>query len=211
MSKKENKVSVNEMDKIIKANKKSSFTYTYSAGDENIEVIINPTISFRDRGALISDIADLVIQDNVYYSYLEDFAFAYEFLTYFTNVKTDIKADKLWEFCQLTTILDDIDNAIGMENAYSIRNEAKNMIEFKKQQILKSKSDELYDTLIMFVNKVANMIEKLPKSFDLGKLKDFDINSLNGILEKFTNANVQNIQNKEPDKQNIELKDLNKQ
>jgi len=208
---KDKKVSVNQMDKLIKAYLPQPYTRKYEVGEDMIEVVINPTIGFLERGTFEKDVVDMVFDGNTYCPYVQEIAFAYGFLTHFTNVKTDIKADKLMEFCQSTNILEDVYRTIG-KDAENIKNETIAMIEFKKELILKAKSDELYDSLILLIGKIGNTIEKLPQSFDLSKFKDFDMSSIKGLIENFTNTGTetQNIKSEEPVKQNIELKDLKK-
>ena len=75
MAKKQNKVSVNKMDKIIDKNSIAPDTITVEVDAEVITIDVLPYLTLKDRGQFVVDVADSVFINGTYAPYMLNFAY----------------------------------------------------------------------------------------------------------------------------------------
>lgn len=194
MSKKAGKkVSVNKMDEITKAYMPESHVATYTIDGETIDIKINPFITLAQKGQMIEDIVSLVFVNGMYAPYMLRFAIALNKLKYFTDMNISENAEKVWAFIQASGIEDEID--IWLDSYHDIENEVMDLIEFRKQLMLKDNSmEELIDTIITiaqnFEAKFKNIdpVEVLNTTKKIANLDESKV--VNAILDTRMDSKV---------------------
>ena len=154
------KMSVNKMDKIIKANKAQPKVVEFDIGeDEKVELTIDPNISMVNYMKMVNDIADAVFTDGVYAPAVFEFASGYFKLVYYTNITEAKNTEKIWEFLRSTDIECVVDTHVG--NYYGqIEQAARQLIDFRVQEYMKqSKYDQVLDKLIGVMSKAEVVLD----------------------------------------------------
>ena len=106
------KVSIKNIDKIVKFNKYESKTVTYVCGDENIDITINPCVDYADWFSAIEEAMGIIFwDDGTYKPALSSSAYDYALVSCFTNIKTD-NVNKIIELTKCTDIAEKIRNAL---------------------------------------------------------------------------------------------------
>lgn len=162
------KVSANKIKKITKSfDDEKPIIIEYTIGDETISVYIKPHISFKERCALIHDVADFVFdEDGDYIPGFYDFALLFGFVSYYTNIKTDVTVESLYEFGYKTNILDKISSSIK-DSFQEIKSAIDSEIEWRKRKQLEQQ-------------KMEPVIKKIMSVFDsqIEKFKDVDVSEV---------------------------------
>lgn len=138
--------------------------------EDTIEITVKPRLSLPERANMIQDIlsmAFITAPDGtvVYHPEFKKFAFEYEIVNYFTDISLPVNSDKAWEFLERTGIASRIANAVRDNYIGEIIAEANEMIEYRKQELLKrSKLDQVLDGLTDVLGAVQNNTENLDLS-----------------------------------------------
>ena len=137
--------------------------------EDTVEISVKPRLSLPERANMIQDILSMVFITSpdgavVYHPEFKKFAFEYEIVNYFTDISLPVNSDKAWEFLERTGIASRI-----AANTYvgEIIAEANEMIEYRKQELLKrSKLDQVLDGLVDVLGAAQSKTENL----DLGQI-----------------------------------------
>lgn len=168
------KISLSPFMKNIVSDKQPE-TFIYSAGDYSMSVIINPNLSLSDRYQLIIELADMVVSsDNTneetgefesadYNPFLFDTVYAYELIKNFTNIDTDTDIINLWEFSRNTSIISDIENAVGGDIEV-IKARANELIAFKAQCLANKDYSDLCKAVTKLVTSAETSVNSILKS-----------------------------------------------
>lgn len=189
----------------------------YTAGDYSMSVIINPNLSLSDRYQLIIELADMVVSsDNMndetgefeaagYNPFYFDTAYAYELIKNFTNIDTDTNIINLWEFSKNTTIISDIENAVGGDIEV-IKARANELIAFKAQCLANKDYSDLCKAITKLVTSAETSVnsilksvtafaEKYSESADVGEILNM-VKNLKGKEGLITEAIIDRIETK---------------
>ena len=121
---------------------------------------------------MIQDILSMVFMTSpdgvvTYHPEFKRFAFEYEIVNYFTDISLPVNSDKAWEFLDRTHIAARIAGTVHDGYIAEIIAEANEMIEYRKQELLKrSKLDQVLDGLVDVLGAAQNKTENL----DLGQI-----------------------------------------
>ena len=137
--------------------------------EDTVEISVKPRLSLPERANMIQDILSMVFITSpdgavVYHPEFKKFALEYEIVNYFTDISLPVNSDKAWEFLERTGIASRI-----AANTYvgEIIAEANEMIEYRKQELLKrSKLDQVLDGLVDVLGAAQSKTENL----DLGQI-----------------------------------------
>ena len=162
MAKRQNKVSVNTIDKMAKNGTSERKIIKYRVGEDVVDIEVKPYITLQERGQLVSDIADAVYINGTYAPYMLGFAYKYSLIEYFTNLSIPQNPEKINDLVHSTDIILDIEEIICDDGIYS---DALDLIEYRKNVYLKNnKADELFETLTSLLKN----LDKVAAS-DIGK------------------------------------------
>lgn len=190
MAKKQNKVSVNKIDKIVEFNQKEMRKVLCEMDEEVVEIEVIPYLSLSARGQFVNDAADIVFVDGAYAPYMLNFAYKYCLLAYCTNINLPKDAEKINKIIQVTDIADEVDKIIDDKYLYS---DILDLIDYRKNTYLKkSKMDELMDALTSLVKSLDTMANS--DEFKGKNLNDI-INTAMKIADKDEKSLVNNILN----------------
>ena len=140
--------------------------------EDTVEISVKPRLSLPERANMIQDILSMVFITSpdgvvVYHPEFKKFAFEYEIVNYFTDISLPVNSDKAWEFLERTGIASRIANTVRDGYIIEIITEANEMIEYRKQELLKrSKLDQVLDGLVDVLGAAQNKTENL----DLGQI-----------------------------------------
>lgn len=140
--------------------------------EDTVEISVKPRLSLPERANMIQDILSMVFITSpdgavVYHPEFKKFAFEYEIVNYFTDISLPVNSDKAWEFLERTDIASRIANTVRDGCVGEIIAEANEMIEYRKQELLKrSKLDQVFDGLADVLGAAQSKTENL----DLGQI-----------------------------------------
>jgi hypothetical protein len=140
--------------------------------EDTVEISVKPRLSLPERANMIQDILSMVFITSpdgadVYHPEFKKFAFEYEIVNYFTDISLPVNSDKAWEFLERTGIASRIANTVRDGYVGEIIAEASEMIEYRKQELLKrSKLDQVLDGLVDVLGAAQSKTENL----DLGQI-----------------------------------------
>lgn len=140
--------------------------------EDTVELSVKPRLSLPERANMIQDIISMVFITSpdgavVYHPEFKKFAFEYEIVNYFTDISLPVNSDKAWEFLERTGIASRIANTVRDGYVGEIIAEANEMIEYRKQELLKrSKLDQVLDGLVDVLGAAQSKTENL----DLGQI-----------------------------------------
>ena len=140
--------------------------------EDTVEISVKPRLSLPERANMIQDILSMVFITStdgavIYHPEFKRFAFEYEIVNYFTDISLPVNSDKAWEFLDRTGIANRIANTVRDGYIIEIITEANEMIEYRKQELLKrSKLDQVLDGLVDVLGAAQSKTENL----DLGQI-----------------------------------------
>ena len=140
--------------------------------EDTVEISVKSRLSLPERANMIQDILSMVFITSpdgavVYHPEFKKFAFEYEIVNYFTDISLTVNSDKAWEFLERTGIAVRIANTVRDGYIAEIIAEANEMIEYRKQELLKrSKLDQVFDGLVDVLSAAQSKTENL----DLGQI-----------------------------------------
>lgn len=140
--------------------------------EDTVEISVKPRLSLPERANMIQDILSMVFITSpdgavVYHPEFKRFAFEYEIVNYFTDISLPVNSDKAWEFLDRTGIANRIANTVRDGYIIEIITEANEMIEYRKQELLKrSRLDQVLDGLVDVLGAAQSKTENL----DLGQI-----------------------------------------
>lgn len=190
MPKKENKISVNQIDAILenyKQEDKSVICYT-SSGEE-IVIKVKHHINTKDAMQFITNVVGNVFIDvkgyPTYYPYARDIDVIRNVMLYYTNLKSEINIDKITSFGS-TDIYSNIIKAIDYNQYDQILTAIDHAIEYRKNEIL-STQKALLEKNIQELQNLTATFEKVGEQFKNIDIDDM-INVCKGMASKDENA-----------------------
>lgn len=166
------KITAANIIKAMKLEEEKRIILACGASEDTVEISVKPRLSLPERANMIQDILSMVFITSpddvlVYHPEFKKFAFEYEIVNYFTDISLPVNSDKAWEFLERTGIASRIANAVRDGYVGEIIAEANEMIEYRKQELLKrSKLDQVLDGLVDVLGAAQNKTENL----DLGQI-----------------------------------------
>jgi len=154
--------------------------------EDTVEISVKPRLSLPERANMIQDILSMVFITSpdgavVYHPEFKKFAFEYEIVNYFTDISLPVNSDKAWEFLERTGIASRIANTVRDGYVGEIIAEANEMIEYRKQELLKrSKLDQVLDGLVDVLGAAQSKTENL----DLGQIIAYAQENVPELKEK---------------------------
>lgn len=186
MAKKQNKVSVNKIDKIIDFNYIDPKPIDIKVDDEIITIDVLPYLTLKDRGQFVVDVADSVFIDGTYAPYMLNFAYNFFLLQHCTNMTMPKDAEKVNRLIQTTTVADQVDDIVGDKYLYS---DCLDMIEYRKNAYLKNnKTDE-------FIGSLTSLVDNLNKIAESDEFKSQNLNEIVGAIKQFAGKDEKSLVN----------------
>lgn len=180
MAKKQNKVSVNKIDKIIDFNYIDPKPIDIKVDDEIITIEVLPYLTLKERGQFVVDVADSVFIDGTYAPYMLNFAYNFFLLQHCTNMTMPKDAEKVNRLIQTTTVADQVEEIVGDKYLYS---DCLDMIEYRKNAYLKNnKADE-------FIGSLTSLVDNLNKIAESDEFKSQNLNDILGAVKQFAGKN----------------------
>ena len=186
MAKKQNKVSVNKIDKIVDKNSTTPETIKVEVNDEIITIDVFPYWTLKERGQFVVDVADSVFIDGTYAPYMLNFAYNFFLLQHCTNMTMPKDAEKVNRLIQTTTVADQVDDIVGDKYLYS---DCLDMIEYRKNAYLKNnKADE-------FIGSLTALVDNLNKIAESDEFKGQNLNEIVGAIKQFAGKDEKSLVN----------------
>ena len=186
MAKKQNKVSVNKMDKIIDAKSVAPESVKIEADGEIITIDVFPYLTLKERGQFVVDVADSVFIDGTYAPYMLNFAYNFFLLQHCTNMTMPKDAEKVNRLIQTTTVADQVEEIVGDKYLYS---DCLDMIEYRKNAYLKNnKTDE-------FIGSLTSLVDNLNKIAESDEFKSQNLNEIVGAIKQFAGKDEKSLVN----------------
>lgn len=180
MAKKQSKVSVNKIDKIIDFNYVDPKPIDIKVDDEIITIEVLPYLTLKERGQFVIDVADSVFINGTYAPYMLNFAYNFFLLQYCTNMTMPKDAEKVNRLIQTTTVADQVEEIVGDKYLYS---DCLDMIEYRKNAYLKNnKADE-------FIGSLTALVDNLNKIAESDEFKGQNLNEIVGAIKQFAGKN----------------------
>ena len=184
MAKKQNKISVNQMDKIIEFNRKGTETIEQQIDGETISIEVYPNLTLKERGKLVTDVVANVFENGEYAPYALNFTYRYFLLDYCTNLTMPKDVEKVNRLMQSTDIADKVEEIVNDKYLYS---DILDLIEYRKNVYLKNnKADEFLGSMTTFINNLNKISES-------DEFKDMNLKDLVGVFDKFKEADASEV------------------
>ena len=184
-----NVISFNQIEKVIKDNKIPKHIVKVGGEESFIEVEVSPHISMTDYILMIDEIASntfITVDDKkLYVPSHFNISLTAALIRYFTNIKSDSNADRIWEFNLVTGIGDKIKDVIGSLYDSIVEDAVATIEETLRVESSVHKSDELYDAIISLVNGLGSSVEKFANTDTLS--------NISGVISKITNVNGKDV------------------
>ena len=178
--------------KLLKVTAPTSVVKSYGLPNgDSVEIEIASNIGIIQRGAMVSDIVDLMFIGDEYQSYLYNSMVSYFLIKNLTNIpldsliqKTDdgqILSEKainsVLQLAQGTAIMEDIKQTVGADTYNEIIREINDGIEFKKQLAIQKASafNQVMEALEGVVDGVLASVKKF---------ENFNPDDLKGLAQK---------------------------
>ena len=178
--------------KLLKVTAPTSVVKSYGLPNgDGVEIEIASNIGIIQRGAMVSDIVDLMFIGDEYQSYLYNSMVSYFLIKNLTNIpldsliqKTDdgqILSEKainsVLQLAQGTAIMEDIKQTVGADTYNEIIREINDGIEFKKQLAIQKASafNQVMEALEGVVDGVLASVKKF---------ENFNPDDLKGLAQK---------------------------
>ena len=144
---------------------------TVSVNGEELSFHVRPSLPLSIRVQMAMEIADLVFLDGAYFPAVEDFAYRSTMLSYCTDLPlADMSIDEIDRLCQCNDIFHKV-YELSVYPISFIRSDAEKLIQWRKEKLLRTKSDELYDAVTSVVNRLDSLLGQL-EGADLGKIDE---------------------------------------
>ena len=143
------------------------FSFTCGSGEGAVDVLVKPRLLLFERQSMVEDIVDMVFISNeegtaTYCPGFKKFAIEYEIINYFTNITLPVDSEKAWEFLEKSGIAARVADVLPDGYIVEIVTEANELIEYRKQELLKrSKLDAVLDNISDVVKAVGAKTEEI--------------------------------------------------
>ena len=215
MSKENSKISINQIDKIIafqadKYSKNNKTVISYEVGNgEPVDVEVTPLLSLNDADNFVECVIEGVFDNDTYKPALFELVFSQAILYFYTNLKSDMKSEKLIQIVYNTNIVDRVIENVNKMQFADINDALEKAIEFKKQSILSEQRKLLSETnmtmrieqneVISKMDSVINLFKNISNGLDDYGKKQLaeDINKIANTDEKVIVDNILDFQEKQ--------------
>ena len=183
------KITVASVMKAIEISKNNKETMIIGDGENQVEIVVKKRLTLFERADMVNSIASMVWAEDEdgndrFAPYLRKFAYDFNVLNYFTNISLPDDTDKIWEFVDTAEIVPMVIDFVGGGYIENILREANEVIEYRKNEILKrSKLDDVLDAVL----KVAKTIDVNTKNLDMNGLFDIVQKNAPEFKEEFEN------------------------
>ena len=167
---KKNKITAANIVKAMALEDEKKVVLGCGTGENTIEISVKTRLSLPERASMVQDILEMVFITStdgmvVYHPEFKKFAFEYEIVNYFTDISLPVNGDKAWDFLERTQIASRIAGAIRDNYIGEIIAEANEMIEYRKEELLKkSKLDQVLDNFLELLGTAQGKTENLDVS-----------------------------------------------
>lgn len=163
----EKKVSIANIDKIIKYNKFEDKVITYKCGEEDIEIVVNQTPAFTKKNeSILSGVTMVISEDGTYMPVMKTSAYSYAIVSCFTNLKTD-NAIKILSLTSSTDIVNKIEKALDSSVLSMFREDFDSVIE---SVVNKNSYDNRIGDFVGSLYKIVEIASERINSSDLEEL-----------------------------------------
>lgn len=162
---KKNKVTLKDIRLALGEKQPDTSTITVGVPDHNIEIIVKKTLSLEERGDMINGITNMLFVNDgengeQYCPYLKKLAFEYHIISFFTNIVFPANANEIWDFLNTTDIVRKVTLAIPDGVLEEIFAEANEMIEYRKNKLVRQgKLENMLSGVTNFVNTINSKLE----------------------------------------------------
>ena len=167
---KKNKITAANIVKAMALEDEKKVVLGCGTGENTIEISVKTRLSLPERASMVQDILEMVFITStdgmvVYHPEFKKFAFEYEIVNYFTDISLPVNGDKAWDFLERTQIASRVAGAIRDNYIGEIIAEANEMIEYRKEELLKkSKLDQVLDNFLELLGTAQGKTENLDVS-----------------------------------------------
>lgn len=167
---KKNKITAANIVKAMALEDEKKVVLGCGTGENTIEISVKTRLSLPERASMVQDILEMVFITStdgmvVYHPEFKKFAFEYEIVNYFTDISLPVNGDKAWDFLERTQIASRVAGAIRDNYIGEIIAEANEMIEYRKEELLKkSKLDQVLDNFLELLGAAQGKTENLDVS-----------------------------------------------
>ena len=167
---KKNKITAANIVKAMALEDEKKVVLGCGTGENTIEISVKTRLSLPERASMVQDILEMVFITStdgmvVYHPEFKKFAFEYEIVNYFTDISLSVNGDKAWDFLERTQIASRVAGAIRDNYIGEIIAEANEMIEYRKEELLKkSKLDQVLDNFLELLGTAQGKTENLDVS-----------------------------------------------
>ena len=167
---KKNKITSANIVKAMALEDEKKVVLGCGTGENTIEISVKTRLSLPERASMVQDILEMVFITStdgmvVYHPEFKKFAFEYEIVNYFTDISLPVNGDKAWDFLERTQIASRVAGAIRDNYIGEIIAEANEMIEYRKEELLKkSKLDQVLDNFLELLGTAQGKTENLDVS-----------------------------------------------
>lgn len=183
---KKNKITAANIIKAMGLDDDKKVILACGTSENTIEISVKPRLSLPERANMVQDILSMVFITSpegvvVYHPEFKKFAFEYEIVNYFTDISLPVNGDKAWEFLERTGIASRIANSVRDGYVGEIIAEANEMIEYRKEELLKkSKLDQVLDSFLELLGIAQDKTENL----DIGQIVAYAQENAPEVKEK---------------------------
>lgn len=157
---------------------------TIKVGDEDVVVNVNTHIPLYVRSQMVEDIASWNFVEDMYVPYMSKFARRLAVLDYYTDLGVGevMSAADAYRLTQNDALYGAVYEAIS-DDVDEIFRDADELIEWYKQKLLRSKSDELFDAAKDFVVGLESLLDGVAESTNTTSLPEI-LSALQHVAKK---------------------------
>lgn len=192
MSKKNNKVSIRSLDKLLNSlvGENTTQSLTFELEDSVVDVAVRKYISTQEANDFVDVVLSGAFHDNPdgsceYSDVMKQYAWNLAILTYFTNIKVEIGADRLYAMIYGSNMMDQIIACISNKQLNDLNSAISAGIKYKMSLVASMQSmktnalmDKI-DRLVESMSLASNAIRDIPEE----QLKEA-VNKIAAIDEK---------------------------
>lgn len=152
------RVSIDEIKKAIGGYGNDFVRATFGTTENEVDILVKKKLTLSERKAFTEAVVNMCFVDDddgnvVYCPYLKKFSFEYHVALFFTNLELGIDVDEVESFLTNTDVMRRIVTALDEEYINELLNETSELLEYRKNEILKrSKFDDVLNSIFKLIN-----------------------------------------------------------
>lgn len=171
--------------RLAKLMRREPETIRYAVDGKPVEIVVKYALPLQEACQLVADVADAVfLRDKsgapVYRPELYAYALDAALLSHFTNVKTRMRAEKLYEFCQNTDVMEKVQAAISQKQYYELLHAIDEAVEDRRQTLLSQQRAQL-EAVLRQLEDMTKLMQTLG-----GSLGELDTGELKTLFQKLS-------------------------